>query len=728
MSKLLSIEKSKYRITLINHFKNPLIIEQLLEIPKLVKDNKLSIISNNREKVYLSSLDINGQTINIVIKAYKPYSRLKLLYNHQFGGRAFRSFSFANHLIENNINTPEPIACIERFRLGKLIESYYITKFIDNKLKLSAKLSDIFWKNQDNDRLMQVIQPLAKVIREMHDSGFTHGDLSNVNILIDDSAEKYDVNSFCFIDLDRGAINDNISWKNRAKDLQRIYLPSAYLRYFWYMYYQDGELPYQFSKQLLKYHKRYRRHCKTRKYRHPIKYLKNKKKIPKYPNEKDLWLWDEKSAQAMIMHLPSFKNPLRSKHNFVDLIYKNLKSLPRIKRYYAKQKAKSFQTKVEMKGRTGIALHHHRSYWQAERVLWEELGKPSVLIRMCAHEGKAYWEDSIFLVEQYAALKTPVMVAFLQNRDAVLNIKKEFDRNIWQQMLKAAIPRIHDKVIAIEVGHAINRVKWGIWHIKEYQALLNAFKPWLKIYSNLPLTGPATIDFDYHQANHAMQSIPKGINLAAMSVHLYVDRRGIPENYQGQYATVEKTALLKAMADTSAHCQNKLIISEVNWSLQKTGVWSPIGGPYLRPCYFKNNPGVNEEQYTKYMIRYLSLCLCSAHVDRVFWWRLSAHGYGLVSDHPQSLGEKRPAYYAFKQWIKKTQNSHFIKRLPSSKNTYLLLFQENNTFWILAWCLENKIHLSLEGDFTDIYGLKCSRPAYLNDTPLYITNPDFKNL
>src|SRR5690625_5567271 len=83
------------------------------------------------------------------------------------------------------------------------------------------------------------------------------------------------------------------------------------------------------------------------------------------------------------------------------------------------------------------------------------------------------------------------MVAFVQDRQALL------EPDSWRALLEKVIPQIADKVDYIEIGHAINRVKWGLWRARDYVALLEPALALQGRFPNIRLTGPACIALAY---------------------------------------------------------------------------------------------------------------------------------------------------------------------------------------------------------------------------------------
>jgi hypothetical protein len=160
-----------------------------------------------------------------------------------------------------------------------------------------------------------------------------------------------------------------------------------------------------------------------------------------------------------------------------------------------------------------------------------------------------------------------------------------------------------------------------------------------------------------------LDCLPDGFSFGALSHHLYVDRRGAPENRQGRFALLEKLALARAIARKHDRCQDRLIVSEVNWPLLGTGVHSPVGSPYVYPGPRYNDPSVSEDDYADFMIRYFLIAICSGLAERVYWWRLVAHGYGLVDDIDPDQWRARPAFKMLKTFLQHVANSTFESRI-----------------------------------------------------------------
>jgi hypothetical protein len=300
--------------------------------------------------------------------------------------------------------------------------------------------------------------------------------------------------------------------------------------------------------------------------------------------------------------------------------------------------------------------------------LLEEIGKIPVLIRFCCHETKERRDFLARVVENLHKRGHSVSIALVQNRKAVIEPSQ------WDSFVSDVLDRVADHVEHVETGHAINRVKWGIWNFAEHRRLLDGIAKTKEKYPRLSFVGPAVIDFEYPYLMAALRNVPDSLHFSALSHHLYVDRRGAPESAQGGFSTLDKFALARAIARNSGVCDDKLIVSEVNWPLKGTGEYSPVTSPYESPGPRFNDPSVSEDEYANYMIRYLLIAICSGMVDRVFWWRLVARGFGLVDDTDSANWRKRPAFTKISHLLSVLSSATFIEKLSVSGGENLFLF------------------------------------------------------
>lgn len=149
-----------------------------------------TIIYKGRNIVY----SIIDKDCHINIKAFRtPKFPNCYIYTTLRESKARRSFENARTLLSLGINTPLPIAYIEIKECGKLTNSYYLCEQMDNLQTIRD------WQKYPFSD--QLLDNLAKFMKELIDKHIYHRDFSPGNILF----EKSDDNKFTFylVDLNR---------------------------------------------------------------------------------------------------------------------------------------------------------------------------------------------------------------------------------------------------------------------------------------------------------------------------------------------------------------------------------------------------------------------------------------------------------------------------------------------------------------------------------------------
>ncbi len=586
------------------------------------------------------------------------------------GSKAQRACEAGWHLQAHGIGTPFTVGYVNQWHGRRLRYSYLFTQQETDISSFKRELIRLYRLDPDCTKLMQLLQVVATEVRRMHDSGLMHGDLGNQNILLrrQGSDTWGDVQ---FIDLNRCRIQSSLSLRQRAFDLSRLTLPSDFLRVFKAMYAGQTRFPPAWHRWEKHYRKRFAFHTATRAWRHPFRPRPSATTDPAstYPHPKEIWIWDEKSAQAIVTLESKDRHRHYPKFNAWRIAASVVRDGPAVARRYRQLRDRPYTDPVEMTGRIGVSLHTHPDTWEREQGLLDGLGTGPVLVRFYHHQDEGAWNFTADCVDQLCRAGRPVAVAVVQDRHAVT------DPSRWHQFVHGVLDRVGAQAEWIEAGHAINRVKWGIWDLDEYVRLLQPFRE-RKHTLKARLMGPAVIDFEYHYLLAALRRCDASPDLFdALSHHLYVDRRGAPENRQSGFSTLEKCRLAKAIADTSPVCASRLILSEVNWPLAGTGEYSPVGSPYVTPGLRLNDPGVDEATYAAYMLRYLVITLASGLVEQVYWWRLAAHGYGLVDDRPADDWRPRPAYRQLQFFLHVLGQARFIHYLTVAEPIHGYVFE-----------------------------------------------------
>ena len=663
----------KIRIDFLTALDAPRIAGLLAEL----RSAKEGVLAKRRHWVVVRPFEIEGEMMEVVVKAFGSQQGWKDRYDQKRGSKAARSFRAAEFLKSHGIDTPAPVAYLERWEGKRLVESYYLSEYLSGLTSFKKALTDIYEEGQPCDRFVDLLIKVAGVMRKMHDAGFYHRDLGNQNIELTrtEDSEWDEVN---IIDLNRGKIREELTAKERALDFARLSMPSGFLEILVKIYWSEGA-PKEFQQEMKRVRRNFRLWSASRRWRHPIKSWK-KGRYRFGSGLEDVWIWDRRSAQASITMDKTDRKAHQSKWNHLKIAGSLLKSGWPIWKEYGKQMEGAFQKKVNLAGRIGMSLEPADLDFAKQLEYLPAMGKIPILLRFGHHEGRAQWEKTVGYLNELHEKGHEIMVAILQDRKAVLEPES------WRAFLEYVLGEIEGKVEMVELCHVVNRMKWGIRTLSEHVSLLDPIIELKESYPGIQFSGPACIDFEYHYLVASLNATPQGFRYDALSHHLYVDRRRAPENKQGKFGTVEKAALLKAIARKSNRCDERVIVSEVNWPLVDSGVWSPVSASYMAPGTKGSKVHVTEEEYGNFMIRYLVLALCSGFVDQVYWWRLVAHGFGLIDERADGGWRERIGFKMLCVFLEQLGTATFVEKLEVEERVYALRFERKNDEVTMMWC------------------------------------------
>ena len=108
---------------------------------------------------------------------------------------------------------------------------------------------------------------------------------------------------------------------------------------------------------------------------------------------------------------------------------------------------------------------------------------------------------------------------------------------------------------------------------------------------------------------------------------------------------------------------------------------------------------VAEEQQADYLARYYLLALGTGLVERVYWWQLSARGYGLME--PDESGElrRRPSFRALQMLTCHLEGATFLGPLPAAEPVRLYLFrQPDDDELVVGWTTSGRASTALPSD------------------------------
>ena len=682
--------------------------EDLRELLAAESDREGSVLlQQGRERVVRATCSVGGNARKVVVKTYGAPGRLREFFERGSARatKARRAFVAARILQEHGVGTPAPVAVAERRGAGgHLLESRLVTEFVPALTNFRDELFRIYSENPDCETLMSLMQQVADACRAMHDAGVVHRDLGNQNVALRKVNDEVQV---LFIDLDRVRIfpAGTLTDAQRGRDLARLDLPSDLRRVFHSMYYMGYGPPAAFVEAEAKARAAFARHTALRPWRHPFREWRIRREERRaalaappgkaIPLGKELWIWDERSVQAIPAYMSRERRKFRSAGNIFRIAKEVFARGLALRRNFAEADALSFRAPAAFAGAFGMTLEAtFEQDWATQLRFLGELEEAArerlpVLLRVYHHKGRAQWDFAAEKARELHARGNGVALALVQDRAAVR------DPESWREMVLSTVEKTRAFADFYEVGHATNRGKWGVWDFHDYARLLAPALEAKRKYPELRLTGPACIDFDLHSLPGLLSVVPAG-TFHALSQHLYVDRRGAPENFQGKFDLARKCAIHRAFAKTYGFSEEKIIVSEVNWPLLGAGVYGPIDSPFVmfgpwetRPAapWTTEPPRVSEEDYAKFMCRYVLLAVASGHVSRVYWWRLVHRGFGLVDDSDPANPRPRPAFSALKNLLAQLAGARFERRVEDvPAGTFALEFSRaDGSRFTLRW-------------------------------------------
>ena len=629
-------------------YRIPRLLERLAGLAAWLESPSARLVAGGgRNRHVCIDLPLEGGAETVIVKAFGRQAWLRDLRDSRRGSKARRTWLAATHLVEHGVGTPAPVGYLERWEGKRLTESYFIAAYLPGVVSFHEALLELFHERPEAALFMELLECVAAGVRAMHAAGFVHNDLGAQNVLLrPEGPGRW--RDFQVIDLNRGRIRGELTARERARDLARFELASHLLHLLMRMYWQ-GSPPRELERWEGWYRSLRTLHIQSRMLRHPIREARRKRREGAggrgYPQPRDMWIWDERSAQPIAAHLRNERLRLYPATRYTRTLVESLRAAPGVWRRYGEALGEAFRQPVGFAGRIGMGLNPTPQTLERELELLAALGRIPAIVRFYHHEAAGRRRFRADLVRELRRAGHPVSIAVVQDRRAVL------EPAAWQGFIEEVLGEVGAMVESVEVGHNINRAKWGVWSFDEVHALYAPLAELHARYPGVSFTGLGAIDFEYTFLLAALREWPAQVPLSMLSHHLYVDRRGAPENPQGPFATVEKLALLRAVARHAG--TERVSVTEVNWPVAGTGAHSPVLAPYVLPGTEREGGGVSEELYGDYLLRYLCLAVGSGLAERVYWWRLVSRGFGLVDDSDPAALRPRAGYAMLRAFLER---------------------------------------------------------------------------
>ncbi len=633
-----------------------------------------------RNYIYAAEFATGSERVPVVVKQFRNKGLRKRLDRRWRGSKAERSWRVAGELVRNGLATPNPVMWVESEALED--PSYFVAE----QLVGAVEVRDFFRRlngEPGDDNFPEVdetafLERLGGLARRINDAGILYRDLSMGNILAVGTGSEIDL---FLIDFNRARTGRRLGVYSRTRDICRLPVlaapdQAAFLTGYW------GEEPPRWAFRRWFYNLSVRGYI----FKHAVKKLVQPLRLrrrharggshhPHIPaaesgaSVRDKSVWDHLSDQPHQHATPGEKWAIRladSPSHLRDAAI-ILSSAPAVRRRYRELQENGKPSAFVFQG-IGLAIRPWPENPDAQLQDIVELGVGPILLRLHPWEDDHQHEERL----AQALVGSGHEVAFVipQNRDLVR------DRGRWRAAVTELAERFTPYGRHFQVGQAINRSKWGIWSQTEYVDLYLEASEILRRFDGVEVMGPAVIDFEFQSILALVNRRVPDLRFDIVSSLLYVDRRGAPENRQMGLDTIDKVTLLRAIADVGRCSTSRVWITEVNWPLPE-GPHSPAG----------KTVSVGEDEQADYLVRYYFLALGTGLVERVYWWRLIARGYGLVVPSSDGSLRRRPAWQALRTLISQLDGADFHGPIAAPDGAYLYLFNRDGREIVVGWSL-----------------------------------------
>jgi serine/threonine protein kinase len=206
-------------------YNHPDFIQAISDCHSLLNDPEAEILLDSRNRVGVAALPLQGQKkVDVVIKEFRSrgVNKLKSLF---LSGKAFRAWQGGMALKEKEIDTPPPVAYLEKRKGLFLDESFFLTERISDVREIRFLFLEL-----PSGELRDLLASLSRYLSICHERGVLHRDLSDGNILV--KKGKPGEFRFYLIDTNRIRIKRRIGPLKRIKNLIRLGIPPGHQRFF----------------------------------------------------------------------------------------------------------------------------------------------------------------------------------------------------------------------------------------------------------------------------------------------------------------------------------------------------------------------------------------------------------------------------------------------------------------------------------------------------------------
>lgn len=165
----------------------------IAHLPQMMEEGKGEVVYNSRNRVVRFAID----GLSLMVKRFKRVNALQqVVYTFFRKTKAERAFLFASEFLKRGIDTPQPVAYMEKRHHGLFTTGYFVSLETPGT-ETSLLLREV----QDYPR--DLAEAVARQVVLMHSKGVLHGDLNLSNFLCTSHLTPLTSYSFTMIDTNR---------------------------------------------------------------------------------------------------------------------------------------------------------------------------------------------------------------------------------------------------------------------------------------------------------------------------------------------------------------------------------------------------------------------------------------------------------------------------------------------------------------------------------------------
>jgi tRNA A-37 threonylcarbamoyl transferase component Bud32 len=182
------------------------------------------LLKNSRTSTVAEfDLPVDGLPRRVVWKRFRLNSRRELLGHQLVRPPALRSWVFGHGLRERCLPTPRPLLVLHSRRHGLRCEGYLLTEKVAAAEELSRHVAGLLALPEEDarSRLRQLIEQVARLVRELHRRQLAQRDLKAANILVQKTAQGP---ALWLIDLVGVTRHRRLTRRRRVQNLARLHV------------------------------------------------------------------------------------------------------------------------------------------------------------------------------------------------------------------------------------------------------------------------------------------------------------------------------------------------------------------------------------------------------------------------------------------------------------------------------------------------------------------------